>query len=77
MRFWTWQRWLLAVVVAVAVAVVIGVPTGIIRTSVYTRMTPVLWWNYPIWAVSSLATGLILATYLRPVADMPKNGAGG
>ncbi len=76
MRVWRWQRWLLTAAVAATVAVVIGVPTGIIRTSIYTRMTPVLWWNYPIWAVSSLATGLIVATYLWPVADMSKGGTG-
>lgn len=28
-------------------------------------MTPVLWWNYPVWAVTATLTGLIVATYVR------------
>ncbi len=28
-------------------------------------MTPVLWWNYPIWLLTALLGGLILATCLR------------
>lgn len=58
---------------ALVVAVLIGVPTGIIHTSWYDRMTPVLWWNYPVWVVSSLLTGALAATYVRdpdiPVPD--------
>lgn len=25
-----------------------GIPTGIVPTSLYTRTTPILWWNYPV-----------------------------
>ena len=42
-----------------------GVPTGIIATSFYTRMTAVTWWDYPVWAVSALLVGLTAATYVR------------
>lgn len=49
-------------------ALVIGVPTGIIATPFYHRMTPVQWWNYPVWAVTVLLSGLILATYIRTAA---------
>ena len=65
--FASWQprRWLAAIVVGVLAALVMGVPTGIVHTSFYTRMTPVTWWNYPVWAVSALLVGLIAATYVR------------
>ena len=46
-------------------ALAIGIPTGIVETSRFTRMTPVLWWNYPVWAISSMLTGALIATYVR------------
>ncbi len=53
-------------------ALIVGIPTGVIPTSFYTRMTPVQWWNYPILAATVLLTGLAIATYVRPTAG---NGA--
>lgn len=79
-RSWPVRRWIAAVLVAVLVAVAIGVPTGIIRTSFYTRMTPVLWWNYPVWALTALLSGLLAATYVRGIAPSgrttPRVGVG-
>lgn len=69
---WPPRRWLAAVVSAVLSGLLIGSPTGIVRTPFYTRMTPVLWWNYPVWLVTAVLGGLILATYVRtPEADRP------
>ncbi len=65
------------VIGAVAVALVIGIPTGIVETPWYTRMTPVLWWNYPVWAVSSVLTGLLLATYVRQPTPMREDTQSG
>lgn len=62
---WPTRRWIVAAAVATAAALLIGIPTGIIRTPVYTRMTPVLWWNYPVWTATSILCGLIAATYVR------------
>ena len=64
MRQWPKRRWLVSVVVAGVAAVVMGVPTGIVRTDFYHRMTPVLWWNYPVWAVSAALIGLMAATFV-------------
>ncbi|ALV33131.1 hypothetical protein [Streptomyces sp. CdTB01] len=66
MRTWPLRRWAVAAAVTVLAALVIGVPTGVIPTPFYTRMTPVLWWNYPVWALSSVLEGLLVATYVRP-----------
>ncbi len=60
LRHWSPRRWGAAAVSAVLIAAVIAVPTGIIRTSWYSRMTPVLWWNYPVWAVSGVLGGLVV-----------------
>ncbi len=68
MRAWTARRWAVAIVVSAVAALLMGVPTGIVRTSLYTRMTPVTWWDYPVWAISALLVGLTAATYLRGAA---------
>jgi hypothetical protein len=65
MRTWTLRHWTVAVAVALITAIAIGVPTGVVPTPFYTRMTPVLWWNYPVWVVSSALTGLLVATYVK------------
>ena len=62
---WPLRRWLAALGSTLLAALVMGVPTGIVQTSFYTRMTPVTWWNYPVWAASALLIGLIAATYVR------------
>lgn len=46
-------------------------------------MTPVLWWNYPVWLLSSVFTGALAATYVRdsslavPPTQAGKTFAGG
>lgn len=62
---WSFRRWVAAAAGLSVTAVLVGVPTGIIRTPFYTRMTPVLWWNYPVWAVTAVLSGLLFATYVR------------
>ena len=64
-RLWSARQWLVALLAGGGAALVIGVPTGIIATSWYARMTPVTWWDYPIWALSSVLVGLTAATYVR------------
>lgn len=71
MRAWAPRRWVVAIATAVLAALVIGVPTGVVSTSFYTRMTPVTWWDYPVWAISALLIGLIAATYVRVDGSAP------
>ena len=65
MRGWNARQWAAAPAAAVLAAAVIGIPTGIIRTPFYHRMTPVLWWNYPVWAATAVLEGFLLASYVR------------
>ena len=79
---WGPTRWAVAVVAAVAAGLVMGVPTGVVQTDFYTRMTPVTWWDYPVLAVSAVLAGLIAATYVRaapraPVARRGPHALGG
>lgn len=72
---WPPRRIAAAGVATVTFALAVGVPTGVIPSPLYTRMTPVLWWNYPIWAATAVVGGLVVATYIRRPGDRsPRNG---
>ena len=62
---WPLRRWLAATVAAVMAALAIGIPTGIVHTGFFTRMTPVTWWDYPVWVLSAVLVGLTAGTYVR------------
>lgn len=67
---WPARRWLAAAVVALAVALVTGIPTDLVPTSLYRRMTPIPWWSWPLWAATAALAGLLAATYVRrPVGE--------
>lgn len=74
MGSWAVGRWLVAALAAVLAATVMGVPTGIVRTDFYTRMTPATWWDYPVWALSAALVGITVATYVR-IGDAQPVGA--
>ena len=65
LRGWTARHWAVALGGVLLTAAVIAVPTGIIHTPIYHRMTPVLWWAYPAWALTAVLEGVLLATYVR------------
>lgn len=64
---WPARRWAAAAAGTAGAALLIGVPTAVLPTGLFRRMTPVLWWNYPVWVVTAALVGLTLATYLRSV----------
>ncbi len=66
LRTWAGYRWVVAAIAALAVAVLIGVPTVLIPNPVFGREIPTEPWNYPVWLVASVLTGLLVATYVRP-----------
>lgn len=72
---WTAKRWLTVGAVGLLWLLVSGIPTGIIETPLYERMTPVYWWNYPFWVLNSLLVGLLAATYVS--ADSAGAATGG
>jgi hypothetical protein len=63
-RGWGIRRYLVVVGAGVCWLVLSGVPTDIIDTPLFTRMTPVEWWNYPFWVVGAVLVGLLAATYV-------------
>ena len=79
MRSWSAPRWSSALVSAVGVALVIGLPTEMIANPFFQRMTPTEGWNRPVWLATSVLTGLLVATYVRPAAgtdDAPSRPGG-
>lgn len=68
---WRWRRGAMAAAVS---ALIVGVPTDVIDTEWFTRMTPVRWWEYPVLALTAVLTGLWFAM-VRPAAD-ERGGAG-
>ena len=75
LRSWTADRWLVAGAATTLAALAVGIPTGVVRTSLYRRMTPVTWWDYPVWMASAAVLGLLAATYLR-ARPVPSGGGG-
>lgn len=74
---WSRRQIAVAFLATTGFALAIGVPTGIVPTALYTRMTPVLWWNYPIWGLTAVLSGLVTATYVRdPRDNRAANGFG-
>lgn len=74
-RRWPMRRWVAAGTGGLASALVVGIPTGVVPTSLYTRMTPVQWWNYPVLVATVVLAGLAIATYVRPAAgNSPRMG---
>ena len=69
---WPARRWLAAALGAAAFAAVAGIPTDVVPNQWFTRMTPVVWWNYPILIATAVLGGLVVATYVRT----PARGAG-
>lgn len=66
LRAWGSRQIATAVVAAVAVGVVVGVATVLIPNPVFGREIPPVPWNYPVWIVTSVLTGMLIATYVRP-----------
>ena len=64
---WPPRRWAAAVLAGVGTALLVGVPTAVLPNAFFARMTPVLWWNYPVWVVTAALVGLTVATFVRAV----------
>lgn len=55
------RRYLAAGAMTIGSVLAIGVPTDVIDTDLFTRMTPVRWWEYPVLALTAALTGLWVA----------------
>ena len=69
LRAWTGRRWGVAALASVVVLVVTGLPTEMVANPWFQRMTPVLWWNRPVWVLTAVLAGLLVATYVDTGED--------
>jgi hypothetical protein len=66
------RHYLVALAAGAGWLVLSGVPTDLIDTPLFVRMTPPSWWIYPSWVASAVLVGLLGTTY---VADPRPNRA--
>lgn len=66
LRQWGPRQLLVGAAAAAVVAVTIGVPTVLIPNSFFSREIAVEPWSYPVWILTSVLAGLLVATYVRP-----------
>lgn len=59
---WKRPRWVASIGAVAAIGLVIGVPTALVPTHVFGRMTPAPWWSYPVWAAVSVLVGLAVVS---------------
>lgn len=67
------RRYSRAVAVGLVTAAVVGIPTDVLDTDYFTRMTPVRWWEYPVLTLTAVLTGLWAAI---PRATDDRRGQG-
>lgn len=75
LRTWTARQVVVAIVVGLAVAVLIGVATVLIPNPIFARDIPPVWWNYPVWLVTSALSGVLVATYVRGEPGAAETGS--
>lgn len=70
---WSARRFGTVFGVAMISILVVGIPTDLIDTPFFGREIPPTWWSWPALIISSVLTGLLVATYVR--ADTPDDEA--
>ncbi|QVQ50771.1 hypothetical protein J4H86_18060 [Spiractinospora alimapuensis] len=66
MRTWTTRQWWAAVAGTLGSLVVLGVPSVLIPNGLFAREIAPTWWSYPVWVVTAVLAGLLIATYAGP-----------
>ncbi len=74
LRSWGVRRYLVALAAGLVWLFLSGLPTEMFDTPLFTRMTPVRWWDYPFWVAGAALVGLLAATYFP---DRPEGSQGG
>lgn len=72
LRAWTPRQYLIAAAVALGFGLLIGIVTVLIPNSWFARDIDTVWWNYPVWILTSIGAGMLTATYVRPAKSAPK-----
>lgn len=72
---WTARQACIAAGAAVVFGSVLGVVTVLVPNPFFTRDIAPEWWNYPVWVLTSVFSGMLVATYVRrPSGATPDAG---
>ena len=77
LRTWTPRQYLVAAAVTIGFGLLVGIATVLIPNSWFARDIDTVWWNYPVWVLTSIGAGMLTATYVRPTKatpDLPTEG---
>ena len=75
LSLWTPRHVLVAVMATVGVALIIGLSSVLIPNPIFGRDIPPVWWNYPVWILTSILSGMLIATFVRtPGGDDDDDG---
>ncbi|MEU4360374.1 hypothetical protein [Promicromonospora sp. NPDC023987] len=77
LRTWTVRQVWVAVGASVAFGLMLGVATVLIPNSLFAREIPPVWWNYPVWLLTSAFSGMLVATYATGHSSAPGSDADG
>lgn len=75
LRAWTPRQYLIAAAVALGFALLVGVVTVLIPNPMFARDIDTVWWNYPVWVLTSIGAGMLTATYVTPTSEETRNKA--
>lgn len=65
LRTWTPRHYAVAAGTALGFALLVGIATVLIPNPFFARDIDTVWWNYPVWALTSVGAGMLAATYVR------------
>ncbi len=65
LRAWGTRQWLVAFAAAIGTALLVGLATVLVPNGFFRRDISPEPWNYPIWLLTAVLTGLLFATYTR------------
>lgn len=78
LRDWPQRRWLTAAATGVLIFLIVAIVTVLIPNPIFTREVPPTWWSYGALALSSILTGLLVATYVAsPIESNGKTNKSG
>lgn len=75
LRAWGPRQVASAAAASLVVGLMIGMGTVLIPNSIFGREIPPTAWNYPVWIATSILSGILVATYVRPRGDSSNEGA--
>jgi hypothetical protein len=70
LRNWSGLRWLAAAGATILTTLAIGIPTDLIDTPLFSRMTPARWWDYPLWLVVAALGFSGALTFFEPIQPL-------